>query len=278
MQYTSIESKGELRFTVFYNTALFKKGTTERFIGYFKQIAASLLVTPGQKIWELEYIPAEEKKRLLFDFNRTEVETPGEKTIREMFEEQVGRTPDKISIVDSEGETLTYGELNGKANRLARHLKTRGIGPECIVALLTDPSLEMFIGILAIIKAGGAYLPISPDNPVERTMFLLRDSRSLLLLTRRHQAGELKFPGKILILDDEEIYKEEDETDLERESGPGNLLYLIYTSGTSGKPKGVLLENRNLVNYVGWFVTVCEITHRDKTILTSSYAFDLGYT
>ncbi|MCP4154763.1 MAG: AMP-binding protein, partial [bacterium] len=104
-----------------------------------------------------------------------------------------------------------------------------------------------------------------------------RDSRSLLLLTQDHLAGDLDFPGKTLILDGK-LYKEEDETDLETESGPGNLLYLIYTSGTSGKPKGVLLENRNLVNYVSWFTTVCEITRHDKTILTSSYAFDLGYT
>jgi amino acid adenylation domain-containing protein len=175
---------------------------------------------------------------------------------------------------------LTYVQLNEQADALAAELRRKGIQPGDIVGLMVPPSLEIPPGILGIIKTGAAYMPIDPEHPLERIHFMLKDSSAAALLTTRKVSERITFDREILYLDHDET------------SGPGTLhapcstryaspetpIYIIYTSGTTGKPKGVVLEHKSLVNYVSWFSREANLTAADRTILTSSFAFDLGYS
>jgi amino acid adenylation domain-containing protein/non-ribosomal peptide synthase protein (TIGR01720 family) len=174
---------------------------------------------------------------------------------------------------------LTYQQLNRKSSQLAAALRKQGIGPGAIVGLLLEPSVEIPVSILAILKAGGAYLPLSPDYPGTRIKYMIEDSGTGLVVTHSHLKQKLSFTREILVIDDENIYTADEES-----INPGNLnapsdvVYTIYTSGTTGKSKGVLVKHENLVNYVHWFAGISGLTRKDKTLLTSSFAFDLGYT
>jgi amino acid adenylation domain-containing protein len=268
----------DLDFTITYNTDLFKRTTIERFAGYFQRIAAGVLEDPGKKIAEIDILSPEEKQQLLVDFNETAGEYPGEKTVYQLFQEQAVGTPDCIAVMGNGLSCLTYGELNRRANCLARLLRKKGIDADAVVGIMAGPSLEMVVGIMAILKAGGAYLPIDPRHPDERIRYMLKDSRAKLLLTQTVLLSDKVIGGiEITVIGNHDVYKGEG-ADLEPAAGPLNLLYTVYTSGSTGKPKGVLLKHGNLVNYVSWFVNRVGLTRRDRTVLTSSFGFDLGYT
>ncbi|MCP5054846.1 MAG: AMP-binding protein, partial [bacterium] len=230
------------------------------------------------KISGIEIIPGEEKRRLLLDFNDTETAYPNDKTIHRLFAQQAAGRPDSIAVTGVE-PAITYRELNNESDRLAVLLRRKGVKQDTITALMVEPSVEMIIGIMAILEAGGAYLPIDPNQPNHRIEYMLRDSQAILLLTHKHLTGTVQLDNEVIAVEDDSIYsKEEDKADLKSISKPADLIYVIYTSGTAGKPKGVLLKNKNLVNYVSWFVKYAALTEKDRTLLTSSFAFDLGYT
>ena len=184
------------------------------------------------------------------------------------------------------GKTLTFSQLNQKANQLARLLRARGAASDTIAALMLTPSVEIPLAILAVMKAGGGYLPIDPQAPGERILYMLKDSNATALVTTRSLSGEIAFDKEIIYLEDSEKTTVNGENSLHApcamvhasQPGSSNLAYVIYTSGTTGKPKGVLLTHRNLVNYVNWFVRNTRLSSGDNALLTSSFAFDLGYT
>src|SRR3954471_7613378 len=165
-------------------------------------------------------------------------------SIHELFEAQARARPGAVAVV-YEGSMLTYGQLNAKANQLARRLRQEGVGPDVAVGLLVERSLEMMVGILGILKAGGAYVPIDPEYPQERIAYMLADSNCQVLLTQgQHQTN---WSGLSLELEDANLYQGA-ETNLAGLAGPQNLAYVIYTSGSTGKPKGVAIEHRGVVN------------------------------
>ncbi|MCP4149617.1 MAG: amino acid adenylation domain-containing protein, partial [bacterium] len=289
MTLTVLDSGQNLSFTLTCNSALFRQETVYRFIGYFKRTLSAIISREEITLSQIEIMSTEEKRQVLYHFNNTNVEYTEDKTIHWLFEEQAAKITGKVAVVaptySSKQRILTYGELNGRAHRLALKLRASGVGPGDVAAIMIEPAIEMITAILAVLKVGGCYLPIDPLNPRERTDFLLEDSETRLLLTRSQLADKLNFDGEIVDIGTKEI----DDEDIEaNQRGSENRLsasytsddpvYMIYTSGTTGKPKGVVLKHQNLVNYVNWFSTAASLTDEDKTILTSSFAFDLGYT
>ncbi|WP_038276178.1 AMP-binding protein, partial [Ruminiclostridium papyrosolvens] len=165
----------DITFNLEYCTALFKRETMERLALHFQNILASIAENPQIQISQIEMLAPEEKSQILSDFNNTEYEYPREKTISCVFEEQAQKTPDNVAVMFGD-KKLTYRELNQRANSLARVLRKQGVNEDSIVAVMLDRSLEMITGILAVLKAGGAYLPVSPDYPEERVRYILKDS------------------------------------------------------------------------------------------------------
>ncbi|WP_281936822.1 non-ribosomal peptide synthetase, partial [Paenibacillus tyrfis] len=246
------EAEDELQFSLRYAEALYKRETVERMAGHFVRLLESVADSPQAKLAELEMITLEETAQLQTEFNdTTDDRYPQNKTLYAVFEEQVERAPDRIAVV-FEGEQLTYGELNERANRVARVLRAHGVTADQPVAMLVERSPEMIVGMLAVLKAGGAYVPIDPQHPEDRIRFVLEDSGAKLLLTQSwQQAKAAEFQGEVLCLDETWLYEgpAEDVANLEPVSGANNLAYLIYTSGTTGQPKGVMIEQRSVVNF-----------------------------
>lgn len=262
--------------TVEYCTKLFKHTTIQRFTEHYNLILKQILNDPGIRIIDIDILTEKEKHQLLYEFNDTKRDYPKDKTIQQLFEEQVEKTPDKVAVV-FEDKRLTYQQLNEKANQLARVLQKKGVKPETIVGIIVERCAEMIIGIMAILKAGGAYLPIDPEYPEDRVKYMLEDSNAIVLLTQKHLRGNTKFGGEIINIDYSEIYKG-NISNPKNEAIPSHVVYVIYTSGTTGKPKGVIIRHSNLVNYVTWFRNKSGLKESDKSILTSSFSFDLGYT
>ncbi|WP_434954378.1 amino acid adenylation domain-containing protein, partial [Paenibacillus polymyxa] len=173
-----------------------------------------------------------------------------------------------------EGEQLTYRELNERANRLARTLRSQGVTKDRLVGLMTERSVDMLVGIFGILKAGGAYVPIDPTYPEERIRYMLDDSGAKLLLTQSHLMDKAVIDGQVLVLDGAQEVYHEDGSNLEPLSGPNDLAYVIYTSGTTGQPKGVMLEHHGLCNLKTYFDQTLKISTSDHALLFASYSFD----
>ena len=265
----------KLECSVRYRTKLFKEETIRRMIKHFKKILKEMVYQEDESIKEIEMILTEEKRQIIEEFNATKTDYQRNKTVKELFEDQVKITPDNIAVVYKNNK-LTYRQLNDRANSLARILREKEVTSESIVGIMVKPSLEMMVGILGILKAGGAYLPIDPEYPIERVKYMLKDSGTNIIVSKRQLIDE-NIAKEQIYLDDKNIY-EENTTNLESLSRPDDLSYVIYTSGTTGKSKGVLIKNSSLVNYVDWFKNKASLSCKDKSVLISSFCFDLGYT
>ncbi|MBU7314575.1 non-ribosomal peptide synthetase [Paenibacillus oleatilyticus] len=198
---------------------------------------------------DLSLVSEEEKRTLIFDMNRTESEYPLHKSISELFEEQVNRTPERQAVTFGQ-QTLSYLRLNEQANQVAWGLIGQGVKPEQCIGILSEPSLEMMIAILGVLKAGCAYVPISAAYPNERIDYIIQDSALEIILSTKAQFEIAGYSGKWLVVDD--VLQKVELTDNPAiRVYPEQLAYVIYTSGTMGYPKGVMIENRNVVNLVG---------------------------
>ncbi|MEU7137626.1 amino acid adenylation domain-containing protein [Streptomyces sp. NPDC046261] len=235
---------------------LFDQGTVETMARRFERLLAAVVADPHAPLSRLEVLSEDERHRLLVEWNDTRHEVPAA-TVPALFEEQVARTPDAPALV-FEDTVLSYAEANEQANRLARLLTGMGIGPERVVALAFPRSEKMVVALLAVLKAGAAYLPIDPEYPAERVAFMLEDAAPACVLTVRAAAGLLPADGpRQVVLDDPATVARlarlagTDVTDAER-TAPLSLAhpaYVIYTSGSTGLPKGVVVEHRSLTNY-----------------------------
>ena len=272
---TAVDFGERIHLSFEYCTKLFKQTTIERFISYFKKIVAELSENIDQNLSEIEIINQDERDRILYEFNNTEVDYPGEKTIHELFAEQVERTPDRIAVFVGQVRQvrqicLSYRELNEQSDRLAGLLIEKGVAADSIVGIMMERSVEMIVGIMGILKAGGAYLPIDPDYPQDRIDYMLKDSSARIMIGRAEERknGRAEFVFSCFFF----------ASSLPRflASASSNLAYIIYTSGTTGKPKGVLIEHKNVVRLL--FNDRFQFDFNDQAVwsLFHSYGFDFS--
>jgi D-alanine--poly(phosphoribitol) ligase subunit 1 len=214
------------------------------------------------------------------EFNRTEAEFPDAATLNELIEAQFEQHPSRTAVLCDHDKTfgtasLTNAEINAKANQLAHRLRAHGVVPGQIVAMMVERSFAMAIGILGIIKAGGAYLPLPPDNPPDRTEYMLKDGGVAVLLIHGKTAGRTSFQGTIIDLDDLSLYQgpAANPTHVNK---PEDLAYVIYTSGSTGRPKGVMIEHRAVVNRLNWMQRGYPIGENDVILQKTPYYFDVS--
>jgi amino acid adenylation domain-containing protein len=268
------ETKENLFFTFEYCAKLFKEQTIKRFIRYFKKAVSSIIEGPNRKISEIEIITREEKQQILFDFNDSGG-YPIEKTLHGLFEVQVEQTPDITAVVHA-NHYLSYHALDQRAKMLARILRTKGAAPGIIAGIMVERSPEMIIGILGILKARGAYLPVNIKQPSNRKEYMLGDSGAKLLLTHRGFGEELKGTCEVINLDDENVYRYKTEMN-RREKGTGtwnDFAYVIYTSGSTGNPKGVPITHANISPLLHWGYHTLKLNSTERCVQNVSYFFD----
>lgn len=218
-----------------------------------------------------------DRNRVLYEWNATQKEFPHGKCLHQLIEEQVENTPDAIALVFNE-KTLTYAELNAKANQLARHLQTQGVKAESLVGICVERSLEMVIGLLGILKAGGAYVPIDPTYPPERLVFMVEDAQVAILLTQQHLLANLpdSFAQKFCLDSDWQCLETSDTSNLNVDVKEHNLAYMIYTSGSTGKPKGALNEHVGICNRLFWMQDAYQLDASDCVLQKTPFSFDVS--
>ena len=270
------EANGTIIGELEYATALFEPGTIKRYREYFRRLLEGMVAQEWEMVDRLGMLSEREREQVLYQWNETSVEFPSDKTVHELFAEQVEKTP-KAVAVEYEGRQLTYGELNRQANRLAHYLQILGVKPEARVAICVERGLEMIVGLLAILKAGGAYVPLDPAYPQERLQYMLEDSAPVALLTQaqvREQMGPL--PAGLPTLDlTDAVWNSQPESNPEAadpKTTAGQLAYVLYTSGSTGKPKGVMVSHRNLVSST--FARKLAYGEWGRFLLLSSVSFD----
>ncbi|WP_162551232.1 non-ribosomal peptide synthetase [Paenibacillus tepidiphilus] len=255
-----------------YRRICFTEDAVQRMLRHFSRILESVCADPDLPISRLEMLTEEEGQQLLLDFNASRREYPQEHTIHRLFEQQAERSPDSIAVQYGEAR-LTYRELNEQANRLARVLVDKGVGTNEIVCVLAHTSPETIVGILAILKAGAAYLSIDPDYPSKRITYLLEDSKARICLCPQGRAYDIPSSGVLFL--PVMVNRSLCADNLPSPGRPDDLMYVIYTSGSTGTPKGVMLEHRNLARIVmdaGELVVYPE----DRVLQTCSLAFDVS--
>jgi amino acid adenylation domain-containing protein len=251
-----------ISFSVEYNTDVYDKEIIEQFIVHYKSILKGMLNNSDQPISEIEYLSKEEEHQLLHTFNDTKVDYPKGKTIIDLFEEQVASTLENVALVFEEVE-LTYKDLNERSNQFADYLRrSYDIQPDDLVGIKLGRSEQMIIAILGVLKSGGAYVPIDPEYPQERIGYMVTDSGCKVLIDE----DELKN-----FSEQETIYTKEN---LPKVTTPTDLAYVIYTSGSTGQPKGVMVENRSLLDYALTFKETFELKGEDRVIQQASLSFD----
>jgi D-alanine--poly(phosphoribitol) ligase subunit 1 len=213
-------------------------------------------------------------------FNQTGRAFADNVTLHELIEAQARLHGDATAVICDHDKTfgaatLTYGQLNEKANQLAHRLRAEGVGPGQIVGIMVERSFAMMIGLLGILKSGGAYLPIAPDNPPERIAYILEDGGVKTLLVQEKTAGKFSFSGGVVNLEDRQIFSGPAENPAHL-SRPGDLAYVIYTSGSTGKPKGVTIEHRSVVNRLNWMQNAYPIDPADVILQKTPYYFDVS--
>jgi amino acid adenylation domain-containing protein len=272
----AIERPDGLRLVFEYNTDLFEKATIERMGRHLHTLLQGIVADPSKPVAELPIFDDAERTQLLHGWNETR-EYPIETCIHQLFEEQVKRVPNNVALV-FEGETMSYAELNARSNRVARYLNRRGVGPDVLVGLCMERSLDMIVGILGIVKAGGAYLPLDPRYPKDRLSFMVQDANPPVILTQY----ELKslfpdFQGHLVAMDaDWSEIEWEDASDLACGAGPDNLAYVIYTSGSTGRPKGCQITHANVVRLFHATQHWYGFDEHDVWTMFHSFAFDFS--
>ncbi len=263
--------------TLAYNKDLFEAATITRMLGHFRNLLQAVVANPERRLSDLPILGETERQQLLVQWNDTKPDYPTDLSIQQLFELQAERTPDAIAVV-FEHERLTYAELNRRSNQLARRLQALGVGPEIPVGICLEPSAEMVVGLLAILKAGGVYLPLDPAYPKERLIFMLETARAQVILTRERLAGALpEYADKIVCLDSDcEAIARESERNPICSSRPENPAYVIYTSGSTGQPKGVLVSHRSLADHCNDVQRYYELGPTDRVLQFASVSFDLS--
>ncbi|MDF0668419.1 MAG: amino acid adenylation domain-containing protein [Nitrospira sp.] len=273
-----VEPAAEVRLILSYARERFAHGDIARLLGYYRTLLMAMAERPEVRLAELSPLNEAERGRLLMDWTRTTVPVRSE-CIHERIARVAHERSDAVAVV-YEGQSLTYGELDARANRLAQYLQKLAVGPDLRVGLCVERSLDLIVGLLGVLKAGGAYVALDPKLPKERLAFMLSDSGARVVLTQT--ASRDLFSDSML----RQVYLDRDwpeivagtDQPLRRDVRPGNLAYVIYTSGSTGRPKGVAVEHRQVVNYVSGLLDRLSLDQQASFATLSTVAADLGNT
>ncbi|MGA9700403.1 amino acid adenylation domain-containing protein, partial [Pseudomonas sp.] len=264
------EVQGTIVGALEYAVALFDESTVRRYVGYFKRVLQAMVDNDQAVLEQVPLLGEQERHQLLFGFNATAVDYNLDQTLHGMFEAQVARTPQAIALKAGELQ-LTYAELNARANQLAHHLLALGVQPDSRVAICVERSLEMVIGLYAILKAGAAYVPLDPAYPLERIAYMLQDSAPAVVLAQGSTRGLL---GAVHVVD-----LDQPDWQHRRVDNPGVQglsAYVIYTSGSTGQPKGVINEHAGVVNRLLWMQDEYALTAQDTVLQKTPFSFDVS--
>ncbi len=270
-----IDAEDGLKGSIQYSVDLFDAETIARMAGHFQTLLEGIVTSPQRCISDLPLLPATEYQQLM------EWNAPGEpqgmECLHTLFEAQVQRAPQEVAVIYA-GEAFTYQEINSRANQLAHYLRLQGIGPESLVGICLERSPEMVIALIAVLKAGGICVPLDPDYPQERLLFLVQDAQVALLLTQEPFLSRLPMADvPCLCLDtDMSLFTQQPGYNPCALSTSEQVAYLIYTSGSTGVPKGVLLRQSSLVNRVQWGQQVYPLTAQDRVLQEASFSFDFA--
>jgi amino acid adenylation domain-containing protein len=259
-----------------YNTDLFTEAGAKRMLGHWHGLLSSLIAEPERPIGELSILNQEEGTQLLLEWNHTAADYP-QRCVHELFAEQAARTP-HATAVEFEGRTMSYAELNRCANQLAHHLRRLEVGPEVRVGICLERSFEMVVGLLGILKAGGAFLPMDPSYPSERLEYVLQDGQVPVLLTQERFLSRFEnTPVRVLALDAaEDTLAEESGENPANTAGVQNLVYVIYTSGSTGRPKGAMNVHGGLSNRLLWMQQHYGLNAADRILQKTAFTFDVS--
>ena len=243
------EEDGELELSLEYRTELFNAERMKRLLQHYRTLLEGIVVSVEARIGELEILSEPERQQLLVEWNRTEAPYSSNKCVHRLFEEQAAKTPQAVAVVDEDGQ-ISYGELNRRANQLAHYLARMGVGPEVGVGICMERGLEMMVGALGVLKAGGAYVPLDPADPGARRSYMVKDAGAKIVLTHE------RFIQQMAGCADHVVDLEEVREEIEKQSGdnlqlkldPENLAWVIYTSSSTGRPKGTAIPHRSAVS------------------------------
>nr|WP_261378279.1 non-ribosomal peptide synthetase [Paenibacillus agilis] len=256
-----------------FNDGIYEQAAVNKIKGHFIHILNQVIANPDIRIDDIEIVGTDERNELLVDFNDTYMDYPREETIQQLFENQAIKKPDTTAVICGEA-AISYGELNKRANALAKHLRSKGIRAESIVPIMIDRSIDMAVAVLATLKAGAAYLPIDTGYPEDRINYILRDSKAEFMLST-HKLMQMRTLEikEVIDLDNKELYTHSVEQ-IDNINCSSDLAYVIYTSGTTGKPKGVMVEHKGVINLKHWFEHDLGIGNDEKILQFASIAFD----
>jgi iturin family lipopeptide synthetase B len=274
-RFNIIVSPGEkLLIKLNYNSNVYESRFMLKLGAHIENFIEKIVEDSHLSIEDMEVISAADRQKLLYEFNDTEVDTPRDKPLPQLFENQVDNSPGKTALTFS-GRTMSYREVAARSNHLARFLRSRGVKPGSIAAIMVDRGFEMVIGILGILKAGGAYLPIEPDFPESRIRHMIDDSQGTLMLTQKKYETFTHRTCEKVNLDDPALFIGSEEN-VEIVNGANDLAYVIYTSGSTGRPKGVMVEHRSVVNLLLALNIGYPLGEAGVYLLKTSYLFDVS--
>jgi len=276
MTWSFFENSNNLTLRIEYEPDLFLPETIARMKGHFLQIINNVIQNSDCQLSEINLLTPEENHQLLIEWNQTEIAHP-QLCLHQLFEQKVKENPEAVALI-FEDEKLTYQELNNRANQLAHYLQEKGVTSEFLVGIFINRSFEMIIGILGIIKAGGAYIPLDPNYPPERIAYMMDDSAISLLLTQQSLVKLLpKNQAEILCLDtDWSKIANYSQENINPQVTPENLAYVIYTSGSTGKPKGVMNIHKGICNTIQSIIHNNQFNSEDCTIQIGAFSFDVS--
>lgn len=271
------EREGRIEGGLEYDTELFDEGRVRQMMEHYRRLLEEIAADPESLISELPLLSEEEHKRLIYTWNETREEYSGKDLcVHQMFEEQAWRTPNQVAMEYGK-ERLTYQELNARAGEMATRLRSLGVGPDRLVGVCLERSVEMVVALLGILKAGGAFLPLDPEYPQERLAFMLTDSGAELVLTQSTVAEKVPaYGGIVLRVDEFEEETEREPVNIEGAVHPENLAYVIYTSGSTGSPKGVQISHSAVNNFLNSMHRTLRISEPDVLLSVTSLSFDIA--
>ena len=271
------EGKNELEGVFSYNPDLFDASTISRMIGHYRTLLQSAVKYPEIQISRMPMLSEAERRQLLVEWNDTRVAYPTNIPLHKLIEEQIEKTPDSVAVI-AESKRLTYRQLNDRANQLAHHLRKSGVGPDVLVAVCVERSLELVIALLSVLKAGGAYVPFDPEYPKDRLETMLKDANPPVVLAQAHLLDRLPDgANSVFCLDrDWPSLRSESTENLPPTAGGKNLAYAIYTSGSTGKPKGVPNVHEGIVNRLLWMQDMYHLTQKDRVLQKTPFSFDVS--